>query len=110
MTVLQQQGAAAKAASYTLATAGTARKNAALESNPPEAGPENENNQSTEEEAKGNPQSTPESRCTPPSRKKAQDTKSRAFSRNHQSSLRPSKARIKVASSAYSKCPPTGIP
>ena len=31
MTVLQQQGAAAKAASYTLATAGTARKNAALE-------------------------------------------------------------------------------
>ncbi len=31
MTVLQQQGAAAKAASYTLATARTARKNAALE-------------------------------------------------------------------------------
>ena len=31
MTALQQQGAAAKAASYTLATAGTARKNAALE-------------------------------------------------------------------------------
>ena len=31
MTILQQQGAAAKAASYTLATAGTARKNAALE-------------------------------------------------------------------------------
>ena len=31
MTVLQQQGAAAKVASYTLATAGTARKNAALE-------------------------------------------------------------------------------
>lgn len=31
MTALQQQGAAAKAASYTLATAGTAKKNAALE-------------------------------------------------------------------------------
>ena len=31
MTILQQQGAAAKAAAYTLATAGTARKNAALE-------------------------------------------------------------------------------
>ena len=31
MTALQQQGQAAKAASYTLATAGTARKNAALE-------------------------------------------------------------------------------
>ena len=31
MTALQQQGEAAKAASYTLATAGTARKNAALE-------------------------------------------------------------------------------
>ena len=30
MTVLQQQGAAAKAAAYVLATAGTARKNAAL--------------------------------------------------------------------------------
>ena len=31
MTALQQQGAAAKAASYTLATAGTAKKNQALE-------------------------------------------------------------------------------
>jgi len=31
MTALQQQGAAAKAASYTLATAGTERKNAALD-------------------------------------------------------------------------------
>ena len=31
MTALQQQGAAAKAASYVLATAGTAKKNAALE-------------------------------------------------------------------------------
>ena len=31
MTSLQQQGAAAKAASYTLSTAGTAKKNAALE-------------------------------------------------------------------------------
>ena len=31
MTALQQQGQAAKAASYTLATAGTAQKNAALE-------------------------------------------------------------------------------
>lgn len=31
MTALQQQGAAAKAASYALATAGTAKKNAALE-------------------------------------------------------------------------------
>ena len=31
MTALQRQGAAAKAAAYTLATAGTARKNAALE-------------------------------------------------------------------------------
>ena len=31
MTDLQKQGAAAKAASYVLATAGTAKKNAALE-------------------------------------------------------------------------------
>ena len=31
MTALQEQGRRAKAASYTLATAGTARKNAALE-------------------------------------------------------------------------------
>ena len=31
MTALQQQGQAAKAASYILSTAGTARKNAALE-------------------------------------------------------------------------------
>ena len=31
MTALQEQGRLAKAASYTLATAGTARKNAALE-------------------------------------------------------------------------------
>lgn len=31
MTALQQQGAAAKAAAYVLATAGTARKNKALE-------------------------------------------------------------------------------
>ena len=30
MTVLQQQGAAAKAATYPLSTAGTAKKNAAL--------------------------------------------------------------------------------
>ena len=30
MTALQQQGAAAKAATYVLATAGTAKKNAAL--------------------------------------------------------------------------------
>ena len=31
MTALQQQGAAAKAATYVLATAGTAKKNKALE-------------------------------------------------------------------------------
>ena len=31
MTSLQQQGAAAKAATYVLSTAGTAKKNAALE-------------------------------------------------------------------------------
>ena len=31
MTALQQQGAAAKAATYVLSTAGTAKKNAALE-------------------------------------------------------------------------------
>ena len=33
MTALQQQGRAAKAATYTLATAGTAKKNAALAAN-----------------------------------------------------------------------------